>query len=80
MKWVLGNNVEKIIGKASSKQQNLKPGFHGMFSTYVFTEHKENIPWKLKNLCGICSTSAFHKQQNMFYFLWFFLKVYPIRR
>ena len=39
------------------KRRSIKPGFHGMFSTYVFTAHKENIPWKLKNLCGICSFS-----------------------
>ena len=39
------------------KRRSIKPGFHGMFSTYVFTAHKENIPWKLKNLCGIRSFS-----------------------
>ena len=39
------------------KRRSIKPGFHGMFSTYVFTAHKENVPWKLKNLCGICSFS-----------------------
>ena len=40
----------------------LMPGFHGMFYTDIFIARKENIPWKLKNLCGICSTFAFHKQ------------------
>ena len=39
------------------KRRSIKPGFHVMFSIYVFTAHKENIPWKLKNLCGICSFS-----------------------
>ena len=26
------------------KRRSIKPGFHGLFSTYVFTAHKENIP------------------------------------
>ena len=48
--------------KVQHANNALKAGFHGLFSTYVFTVDKENIPWKLKNLCGICSTCAFHKQ------------------
>ena len=64
----------------------LKHVVHSIFSKYVFTAHKENMPRKLKILiCGICSTEFVPhvpstSNRTCYIPYVFFHKVYPIRR
>ena len=44
------------------KRRSIKPGFHGMFSTYVFTALKENIQKKKK-------TNWYHQHVLILHFL-----------
>ena len=56
-----------------------KPGFHCMFSRYVFHAHEENIQWKLQ-LMWKSFHNGFAQAIEHLLSLMFFDKVYPIKR